>query len=84
MLVWLIRAARFTICVDSGPMHLVAAISSHLVSIHTWSDPCRVGRYNSDARIWKSGQLLRVSELETAKLKRRGRRFKLKHEEFRL
>ena len=36
-LIWLIRAARFTISVDSGPMHIAAArdlsvaLHSHLV-----------------------------------------------------
>ena len=59
-LIWLIRAARFTISVDSGPMHIAAAVTSQLLSIHTWSDPRRVGPYNSDAWIWKNGQLLRV------------------------
>jgi len=48
------------------------------VSIHTWTDPRRVGPYNPDAWIWRNGQLLRVSELETAKIRRRGRRFKTK------
>ena len=74
-LVWLIRAARFIISVDSGPMHIAAAVTDHLLSIHTWTDPRRVGPYNPDAWIWKNGQLLRVSELQNAKLKRRGRNF---------
>jgi heptosyltransferase I len=77
-LIRLIRAAAFIISVDSGPMHIAAAITSRLVSIHTWTDPRRVGPYNPDAWIWKHGQLLRVSELESTKLKRRGRRFKTK------
>jgi heptosyltransferase-1 len=77
-LVRLIRAARFVISVDSGPMHIAAAVTDNLLSIHTWTDPRRVGPYNPDAWIWKHGKLLRVSELETMKLKRRGRRFKTK------
>ena len=73
-LIWLIRAARFIISVDSGPMHIAAALTSRLLSIHTWSDPRRVGPYNSAAWIWKNGQLLRTHELpETGRLK--GRRF---------
>jgi hypothetical protein len=55
-------------------MHIAAAISSRLVSIHTWTDPRRVGPYNADASVWKNGQLLRAGELAEAKLKK-GRRF---------
>jgi heptosyltransferase I len=77
-LVWLIRVARFVVSVDSGPMHIAAAVTARLLSIHTWTDPRRVGPYNPDAWIWKHGQLLRVSELKTAKIRRRGRRFKTK------
>jgi heptosyltransferase-1 len=73
-LIWLLRGAQFTISVDSGPMHIAAAISSRLVSIHTWTDPRRVGPYNADAWVWKNGQLLRAGELAEAKLKK-GRRF---------
>jgi heptosyltransferase-1 len=75
----LIRAASFVISVDSGPMHVAAAVTDRLLSIHTWTDPRRVGPYNPDAWIWKNGQLLRVSELEATKLRRRNRKFKLKH-----
>jgi heptosyltransferase-1 len=75
-LIWLIRSARFVISVDSGPMHIAAAVTSQLVSIHTWSDPRRVGPYNSDARVWKNGTLLRAGEL-TAEMKwKRGRTFR--------
>jgi heptosyltransferase I len=74
----LIRVASFIITVDSGPMHIGAAVTDRLVSIHTWTNPQRVGPYNSDAWIWKHGQLIRVSDLESAKLRRRGRGFKLK------
>jgi ADP-heptose:LPS heptosyltransferase len=74
-LIWLIRTAQFTISVDSGPMHIAAAISSRLVSIHTWSDPRRVGPYEPDAWIWRRGELSRASDLPgTGKLKR-GRAF---------
>jgi len=75
-LIRLIRAARFIISVDSGPMHIAAAVNDRLLSIHTRTDPRRVGPYNPDAWIWKNGRLLRVSELETTNIKRRGRRFK--------
>jgi heptosyltransferase-1 len=77
-LVRLIRVAKFVISVDSGPMHIAAAVNDRLLSIHTWTNPRRVGPYNPDAWIWKHGTIARVSELENAKLKRRGREFKTK------
>jgi len=75
-LIWLIRAARFTISVDSGPMHIAAAISPRLLSIHTWSDPRRVGPYNQGASVWKSGQLVQVRDLLAAGDLKKGRAFK--------
>jgi heptosyltransferase-1 len=75
-LIWLIRGARFVVSVDSGPMHIAAAVNDRLLSIHTWTDPCRVGPYNPNAWIWKHGQLVRAGELETAMIRRRGRPFK--------
>jgi ADP-heptose:LPS heptosyltransferase len=77
-LVRLIRVARFVVSVDSGPMHIAAAIAQNLLSIHTWTNPRRVGPYNPDAWIWRNGKILRVSELENMKIRRRGRRFKIK------
>jgi ADP-heptose:LPS heptosyltransferase len=77
-LIWLIRVARFVVSVDSGPMHIAAAVNDRLLSIHTWTDPCRVGPYNPNAWIWKHGQLLRAGELETARIRRHGRPFKSK------
>jgi ADP-heptose:LPS heptosyltransferase len=74
-LIWLIRTARFTISVDSGPMHIAAAITSQLLSIHTWSNPRRVGPYNAAAWVWKNGQLLRVEELPDAGPLKKGRTF---------
>jgi len=77
-LIRLIRVARFIISVDSGPMHIAAAVTDRLLSIHTWTDPRRIGPYNPDAWVWKNGRLLRVSELETARGLRRARKFKPK------
>jgi len=77
-LIRLIRVAKFVISVDSGPMHIAAATNDRLLSIHTWTNPRRVGPYNPDAWIWKHGTIVRVSDLENAKLKRRGRPFKSK------
>ena len=59
-------------------MHIAAAVNDRLLSIHTWTNPRRVGPYNSDAWIWKHGKIVHVSELEKAKLKRHGRPFKTK------
>jgi heptosyltransferase-1 len=78
-LIRLIRVARFIISVDSGPMHIAAAVNAPLLSIHTWTDPRRVGPYNPDAWIWKHGKIIRVSELETVRLPRRRQKFKSKH-----
>lgn len=56
-LIWLLRRARCVISVDSGPMHLAAAVGARLLSIHTWSDPRRVGPYSKNAWIWQGGEL---------------------------
>ena len=77
-LTWLIRVARFVVSVESGPMHIAAAVTPNLLSIHTWTDPSRIGPYNPDAWVWKHGHLSRVGELETAKIRKRGRRFRPK------
>jgi ADP-heptose:LPS heptosyltransferase len=74
-LIWLIRTARFTISVDSGPMHIAAAVTSQLLSIHTWSDPRRVGPYNAEAWIWRRGELMRMSEFEHVGKLKAGRPF---------
>ena len=56
-LIWLLREAPFVVSVDSGPMHIAAALTSRLVSIHTWSDPAKVGPYRPDAWVWQDGRL---------------------------
>jgi ADP-heptose:LPS heptosyltransferase len=75
-LIWLIRSAHFVISVDSGPMHIAAAVTSRLVSIHTWSDPRRVGPYNSEAWVWKNGNLIQAGQLTLDKKLKRGRAFR--------
>ncbi len=55
-LIGLLRRAAFTVSVDSGPMHLAAALSYRLLGLHTWSDPCRVGPYRPGAHVWKGGE----------------------------
>jgi heptosyltransferase-1 len=77
-LIRLIRIARFVVSVDSGPMQIAAAVNGRLLSIHTWTDPRRVGPYNPNACVWKNGQLCRVDRLDTTRMRRRGRRFRPK------
>jgi heptosyltransferase I len=62
-LIWLIRHARFVVSVDSGPMHIAAALTPNLLSIHTWSDPRLVGPYRPEAWIWKDRTLFQACEL---------------------
>lgn len=65
-LIWLLRQACWVISVDSGPMHLAAALNSRLLAIHTWSDPAKVGPYRPEAWIWKNHELFQVRERRTA------------------
>jgi ADP-heptose:LPS heptosyltransferase len=58
-LIGLLRGARFVASVDSGPMHLAAALGVPLLSIHTWSDPRLVGPYSDKAWIWQGGEIRR-------------------------
>jgi heptosyltransferase I len=62
-LIWLLRKAAFVISVDSGPMHLAAAISREILSIHFWSDPRKVGPFREDSWIWQGHQILRKAQL---------------------
>jgi heptosyltransferase-1 len=58
-MIWLIREAGFVVSVDSGPMHLAAAINPRMLSIHTWSDPRLVGPFAEEAWIWQGGEIRR-------------------------
>jgi heptosyltransferase I len=64
-LIWLLRRSSFIVSVDSGPMHIGAAITPELLSIHTWSDPGSVGPYNPDAWIWKAQRIFQVGSNRT-------------------
>jgi heptosyltransferase I len=64
-LIWLLRQASFVVSVDSGPMHLAAAVSQGLLSIHFWSDPKKVGPYRQDAWVWQNNHICQISELVT-------------------
>ena len=59
-LIWLLRRSSFIVSVDSGPMHIAAAITPELLSIHLWSNPGSVGPYNPDAWIWKARRIFQV------------------------
>jgi heptosyltransferase I len=58
-LIGVLRGARFVVSVDSGPMHLAAAIRVPLLGVHTWSDPRLVGPFNREAWIWQGGEIRR-------------------------
>ncbi|MEP6810264.1 MAG: glycosyltransferase family 9 protein, partial [Chthoniobacterales bacterium] len=75
-LIWLIRAARVVVSVDSGPMHIAAALTSNLISIHTWTDPRRVGPYNAQAWVWRCGELQQMRDLSIEGRLPHGRRFR--------
>ncbi len=56
-LIWLLRNAACVISVDSGPMHLAAALNDRVLGIHSWSDPRLVGPFNPRADVWQSEQI---------------------------
>ena len=56
-LVWLMRRARAVVSVDSGPMHIAAAVNPATVGIHTWSLPAKVGPFSDSALVWKAGRI---------------------------
>jgi ADP-heptose:LPS heptosyltransferase len=61
-LCWLLRQAKFVVSVDSGPMHIAAAVSAGLLSIHTWSDPRKVGPFRPEAWVWKDSRVARMAD----------------------
>ena len=65
-LIHLLRRAAWTISVDSGPMHLAAAVSDRVLSIHTWSNPATVGPWRPNAFAWRYGKILSVDEIRAA------------------
>ena len=62
-LVWVMRQARGVISVDSGPMHIAAAVNPRVLGLHTWSDPRKVGPYPAQAQVWKAGVIAPRGEL---------------------
>ncbi len=74
-LVWLMRKAHAVISVDSGPMHIAAALTPRLLGLHTWSNPLLVGPANPHASIWKSGHILSCINPDPATCASPGRSF---------
>ncbi len=70
--IWVIRHAQFVVSVDSGPMHIAAAITARLVSIHFWSNPALVGPYHPDAWVWKAGLLQKMRQIKQPQPKENG------------
>lgn len=68
-LIWLIRHAKACVSVDSGPMHIAAAVHDRTLGIHTWSNPQKVGPYNPRARVWKAGRIASRTEFTEQELK---------------
>ena len=67
-LVTLAKRAALTISADSGPMHIAAAVAPKILSIHTWTDPRKVGPYRPDALIWKAHRIAKLSEFTDSEL----------------
>ncbi len=66
-LIWLLRHARAIVSVDSGPMHIAAALQpARTLGIHTWSDPRFVGPYDKRARVWKAGRIAHRGDFSDA------------------
>ena len=66
-----LRRATASVSVDSGPMHLAAALSpDHLLGIHTWSDPRKVGPYPAASWVWKSREIAHRNDLSPATCKK--------------
>ncbi|HYF35573.1 MAG TPA: glycosyltransferase family 9 protein [Prosthecobacter sp.] len=65
-LIWVLRQARFCISVDSGPMHIAAAVNDRTLGLHTWSDPRKVGPYNPRAWVWKAGRIAHRTDFSDA------------------
>ncbi|MCE9519314.1 MAG: glycosyltransferase family 9 protein [Verrucomicrobia bacterium] len=66
-LIWLLRRACAIVSVDSGPMHIAAALQpARTLGIHTWSDPRCVGPYDQRARVWKAGRIAHRGDFSDA------------------
>jgi ADP-heptose:LPS heptosyltransferase len=72
-LIWIMRQAQFCISVDSGPMHIAAAVNPQTLGIHTWSDPRKVGPYPPAVHVWKAGRIATRSEFSVEECQRDAR-----------
>ena len=63
-LIWLIRRSHGMITVDSGPMHIAAALTPRVLGLHTWSDPRKVGPWHPGTTVWKAGHLMLTGHLD--------------------
>ena len=61
-LIWLMRRAKACVSVDSGPMHIAAAVNDRTLGIHTWTDPRKVGPFDPRAWILKGGRIARCAD----------------------
>lgn len=63
-LIAILRRAACVVSVDSGPMHLAAAIGVPVLGLHTWSDPRKVGPWGETSSVWKNGRLVAVPKMD--------------------
>ncbi len=76
-LLWVLRRSDAVVSVDSGPMHLAAAITDRLISIHTWTDPAKVGPWREDAWFWRDGALLQIGDIDARQFPEKRKRRRL-------
>ncbi len=69
-LIWIMRQTKYCISVDSGPMHIAAAVNPQTLGIHTWSDPRKVGPYPSKVHVWKAGRIAARTEFSAVECQR--------------
>lgn len=69
-LIWIMRQTKYCISVDSGPMHIAAAVNPQTLGIHTWSDPRKVGPYPSKVHVWKAGRIAARTEFSAEECQR--------------
>jgi ADP-heptose:LPS heptosyltransferase len=58
-LISILKRAAWVVSVDSGPVHLAAALSPRVLALHTWTDPRKVGPYPKDAWVLKESKIRR-------------------------
>jgi heptosyltransferase-1 len=69
-LVWCLRRASWVVSVDSGPMHMAAAVNSNTLGLHTWTDPRKVGPYPKETWVWKGGRIAHRQDLSAVECAR--------------